>query len=207
MYKRFFTLLIFLTGMVASGSAQTAPVLLSSSYSVGTDYVLLTIKYIPHDTGAIDAWVVMQQGTGTSVYDSTYSMESHAVLDTDSATLYIGPLPLCGGYTLLLTMSNDSMQGLQYNPLCSPTIVCSGIYQVTADNFKLATGPHLLEIESRQLPPNGVAEVYDVNGRQIARANLNQPVQGIEMNAANGIYLLRIMSEGRSVYTSKFGMF
>ncbi len=207
MNKRLLALFLFFTAMIAESYGQTAPVLIKSTDSVGSNFVLLTIQYVPHDTGVIRAQVLMQQGTGTSVYDSTYTLFSHTVLGTDTATLYIGPLSLCGPYTLLFDMSNDSLQGIQYNPLDSLTIVCTDVEQVEIDNFKLMTEGHLVEIESKQLPPNGVAEIYDMTGRRIASGGLHQSTESMTLNTANGIYLLRIMSNGQMVYSSKLSMF
>ena len=187
--------------------AQTAPALLGSTDSAGSNFFLLKIKYIPHDTGVISAQVILEQGTGSGVYDSTYYFTSHAALDTDSATLFIGPLILCGTFTLSFDMGNDSMQGIEYNPLDTVSLICTAVEELQMDNFKLMTQGHLIEIESRQLPPNGVAEIYDMTGRKVATTALNQPTENIMLNAASGVYLLRIMSEGQTVYTQKLAMY
>jgi hemin uptake protein HemP len=207
MHKRLLTLLFFFTIILSKSYAQTAPVLISSSDSVGPNFVLLNIQFVPHDTGIIQAQVLMQQGTGHTVYDSTYNLISHNALSADTAIIYIGPLPLCGVYTLLFDMSNDSMQGIQYNPLDSVSIVCTALQPLPMDNFKVFTQGHLIEVESKQLPPNGVAVIYDINGRKITSERLQQPNQSIVLNAANSIYLLRIMSEGQMIYSSRLAMF
>ena len=207
MFKYVLACFIFFTVILNESYAQTAPALLSSTYSAGSNFFLLNIQYIPHDTGVITAQVIMQQGTGSTVYDSTYYFTSHAVLDTDSATLFIGPLLLCGTFTLNFDLGNDSLQGIEYNPLYNVNLICTAIDQPEADNFKLITQGHLIEIESRELLPNGVAEIYDMTGRKVAGAVLNQPTENVMLDAASGIYLLRIMSAGQTVYTTKVAMY
>jgi hypothetical protein len=207
MHKRFFTLLILITTLIGKSWAQTPPTLLNYYDSAGANYMLLHITFTPRDTGVIKAQVQLQQGTGNTVYDSTYTLHALSATATDSAVLVVGPIFSCANFNLLFNLSNDSVQGDVFNPLLTFTTICTGLDELSQNNFKAIVSGRQVQIISSSVPANSVAEIYNIAGQKIEAINIEHSTENIWLHQANGIYLLRIASEGQTVYSSRLAVF
>jgi hypothetical protein len=213
MSKRLLTVFLLMIFSYLCSQAQQPPVLIAYGDTVGSTTVTLYIKFVPNDTGIVIAEVEMSQGTGNEIYDSAFTLGPfRSAMDTDSAVFYIGPVFACEVYQVLFNMNNDfpgnTGQGPLYNPLTTLTTLCNaGIETVNANNFHLIVLPDAVQLQSGDIPESAIVEIYDLTGRKVASASLNQLTQTIPLNANSGIYLLRVTGNSQTLYTTRFAHF
>jgi hypothetical protein len=194
-------LILVLTVFCCKSFAQLPPQLVSYTDSPSTYYIDLYINYVPNDTGTIKAQVQLEQGSGNVVYDSIFVLPSGAT----TARLHVGPIFPCSYYSsLLFGMSNDSAYGTVNSLFAFSTLCNTGIKELNEGSFFVSVLNHGLEIHASEIPENGIAEIYDLQGRKITSFNLTQSVQTVNMNAGAGIYFLRISDSNQTLYTNRF---
>lgn len=203
MKKCIYLVIIFSTFFCTKGFSQAYPPIINTySDSSGPDNCDLNISFTPNDTGNIQLNLVIQQGTGNSVYDSTYTFTAS---DSAGIRFQITVLNPCTQYQVLTIMSNDRATGVQSNPLLTFSTLCaSGITSLNENPYSLIAYPHSVEVRSNEIPETRTVEIYDLAGRLILITPLLQSVQQIPFNQNAGIYLLRITGNGLSLYTNRF---
>jgi hypothetical protein len=202
MQKHVYTAILFSLIFCLKGFGQAFPPVINSyTDTVAGNYADLYLNISPNDTGIIKIQIQLQQGTGNNVYDSTYYLPAG---DTTNVDLRMEPLNPCSNFDVLINLSNDRAQGQVINPLFSFTTICTGLTSLNENNYSVIAYGQSVEIKTTELPQSGTVEIYDITGRQILNAHLNQLVQQIPFNKNAGIYLLRITGNNQRLYTTRF---
>ena len=203
--KKHLYLVILLSSILSfKGFSQAFPPVINSyTDTIGGFSMALYLNYTANDTGTIYAQVQLQKGTGHDVYDSIYSFPAPAG-DSGTVQLNVGPISPCTNYQLLINMRNSHAQGTVINPLFTFATLCTGITSLNENSYSLIAFDHSIELKATELPERAMVEVYDLTGRLILTAPLNQSVQQIPFNQNAGIYLLRITGNGQLLYTNRF---
>ncbi|HWB63259.1 MAG TPA: T9SS type A sorting domain-containing protein [Chitinophagales bacterium] len=204
MKKHFTTTLVLIIFSVAGCLGQLPPTLNSYADSIYATDGYLYVTYTANDTGTIRAQIQLEQGTGNVTYDSVYTLSA----DSSYAALHITPMYSCTNYNLLFNLSNAHAYGAVINPLFSFKTDCSADIAATSPaNFYVAGNGGTVELYSRDLPENTHAEIFDLTGRLVAAVSITQQIQQLQLNRANGIYLLRVVAGSQTLYVSKVALF
>ena len=206
MHKHIYAAVLFTTIFCLQGFTQAPapPNINSASDSAGNISCNIYISFSPNDTGVISANIVLQQGNGNSVFDSTFILPAG---DTSNVEFIIDSLTPCSQYQLLTVMSNDRAVGLQVNPLLNISTLCtSGISPINENTYSLIALAKSVEVRATEVPKDARIEIYDVTGNLILSTVFTQSVQQIPFNKNAGIYLLRITGNGQSLYTNRFAI-
>jgi hypothetical protein len=207
MHKHIYAVVVLTTIFCLRGFSQapTPPVINSASDTATNISCNIYISFSPNDTGVISANIVLQQGSGNSVFDSTFLLPAG---DTSNVEFTIDSLIPCSQYQLLTIMSNDRAVGLQVNPLLNITTLCtSGLSSINENIYSLIALPKSVEVRATEVPNDGRIEIYDITGNLILNTAFTQSIQQISFNKNAGIYLLRITGSEQSLYTNRFVFF
>src|ERR1039457_424991 len=143
MKERLLSIISLLTLLYFQGFTQLPPVINSYAIVAGYNNADLTINYTANDTGTVKIQVVLQQGTGNDVYDSTYNVSA----DSSSAVLYLGPIYPCAFFKALVNLSNAHAQSAVYNPLTQFSTNCTtGIPTFNENDFSIIALGHVIEL-------------------------------------------------------------
>jgi hypothetical protein len=208
MHKHIYVLVLFTAVFCINGFSQApAPPNINIATDTATNISCnIYISFSPNDTGVISANIVLQQGTGNSVFDSTFILPAG---DTSNVEFSIDSLIPCTQYQLLTIMSNDRAVGLQVNPLLNISTLCTpaGISSINENSYSLIALPKSVEVRADEVPAGARIDIYDVTGKLVLNTAFTQSVQQIPFNRNAGIYLLRITGNGQSLYTTRFAIF
>jgi hypothetical protein len=202
MQKHLYAVILFTTIFCMKGWGQALPPVITSSHdNVGDDDCTIYFSFSPNDTGTIQANIVIQQGQGNSVFDSTFILTA---ADSANVQVEIDSLTPCTQYQVLTIMSNAKAVGLQSNPLLTFNTICAGIELLNPVRYSLMAMPKSVEVIASEVAPGQMIEIYDLTGKEILTTSFHQSVQQIPFNQNAGIYLLRITGNGQSLYTNRF---
>lgn len=183
-------------------AAAQQPPLLNTYTFTNTDWLLdVCINYQSNDTGTVLVqFQLAANETGNMVLDKYFTVPA----DNDTACFQLLLPYKCTSYIVTMNMSNAHAYGPIQNPLFSFSAGClSGVEDVTASAFAVIANDNAIEIKTTDFVSGTKAEIFDLLGRSVAVAELASARQQIKLNDTPGLYIVKLSSDERVLYTTK----